>query len=490
MKSRSLHNLSHFRNTTGHMGQINLIGAVEVLHGDTFKAHSNLFMRLSPLAAPTMHPVHVQVQHVYVPYRQIWEDWENFITGGEDFDDASVLPTIDFSGSPVTKGSLANQIGLPVGYAGTASALPFRAYAAWWNEFVRDDQLQDKVGLSIEGGADTTTNTDLLRANWNKDYFVAARPDDQLGTEVSLPLGISAPIDGIGYQSSTAASNYTNVRTHDTTTDTFAHGGTAIIRSASLNGMTTAYADLSSASAATINELRLAIATQQWQEKINISGNTYKDYLRRNGVRYSDGRIQVPEYIAGGKQTVQFSEVLQTGVDSADDGVGSMKGHGIAALRSNGYVKFFEETGVLLSFLVVKPQRMYMQGVPRWLTRSTKEEFYQAEYEILGMQEIKNKEIYYAHATPNGTFGYAPRFDEYRRVPNTVHGDFTDFYKDWTLVEEFGSDPALNSTFVACNPSKRIFQDQTNPGLICNVQNKIAARRLVSSHHKFSGLKL
>ena len=104
MKPRSLHNLSHFRNTTGHMGQLIPIAAMEVLHGDTFKANSSMFMRLSPLAAPIMHPVHCHIHHFFVPYRIIWDDFTNFITGGEDFDDASVVPTIDFAGSPVTKG--------------------------------------------------------------------------------------------------------------------------------------------------------------------------------------------------------------------------------------------------------------------------------------------------------------------------------------------------------------------------------------------------
>lgn len=491
MKPRSLHNLSHFRNTTGHMGQLIPIAAMEVLHGDTFKANSSMFMRLSPLAAPIMHPVHCHIHHYFVPYRIVWDEFTDFITGGEDFTDASVVPTIDFTGSPVTKGSLANHLGLPVGFASKAEAFKFRAYNMIYNEIYRDDQLQNKVAFSTAGGADTTTEKNLLNVNWNKDYFVGARPDEQLGTEVHLPLTGNAPVRLDSVATPALDGKYS------VTSQNSSGGAVARYGDTFLNATTTPlanstqayqYADMTGVSAATLNQLRLAIATQQWQEIINHSGNKFEDYLRRYGIKYSDARLQRPEYLGGGRQTVQFSEILQTA--EGTDPVGTMKGHGIAALRSNEYIKFFEEPGVILSFAVVKPVRMYMQGVHKTWTRKTKEEFYQREYEVLGWQEVKNREIKHNHATPDGTFGYTPRFDEYRGIPNTVHGDFTDFYKDWTLVDEFGTDPALNSTFVACTPSKRIFQDQANPGLIMNIQNKVAARRFVPKFQKPSGLAI
>lgn len=493
MKPRSLHNLSHFRNTTGHMGQLIPIACMEVLHGDTFKANSSMFMRLSPQVAPIMHPVHCHVHHYFVPYRILWEDFTNFITGGEDFDDASVVPTIDFAGSPVTKGSLANHLGLPVGFAGQAEAFRFRAYNMIWNEHYRDDQLQSEVAWSNEGGPDTATETNMLNVNWNKDYFTGARPDEQLGAEVTLPISGNAPVKGIGLFNQSPNTGLDPVYESDGETRSYTKGwvfgsNQQAVDSHVIGGQNypNIYADMSGVSAASINDLRLAIATQQWQEIINSTGNKFEDYLRRYGIKYSDARLQRPEWLGGGRQTVQFSEVLQTA--EGTDGVGSMKGHGIAALRSNEYIKFFEEPGVIISFAVVKPIRMYMQGVHRTWTRKTKEEFYQREYEVLGWQEIKNREIYHSHTTPEGTFGYSPRFDEYRSIPNTVHGDFTDFYKDWTMVEEFGGDPALNSSFITCNPSKRIFQDMTNPPLIMNIQNKVAARRFVPKFQKPSGL--
>lgn len=490
---RYKHNLSHFRNSSANMGQLTPIGAVEVLRGDSFKHNTSLFMRLSPMLNPIMHPVHASVHHVYVPLRLIWEDWENFITGGEDFTDASVVPTIDTTGSPVQAGDLLNHLGVPVGYAGKVNAFAARAYALIYNEIYRDDQLQDKVGFSVEGGADTTTNTQLLNSNWSKDPFVSARPDDELGADVTLPLTGDARVTGIYGQNPAANLGSPNIRETDAnTTQTLDKGwygsGVFLGEDASNPGYPNVRADLSGVSAININELRMAIATQQWQERINRSGNKYQDFLRRYGIKYSDSRLDLPEFLAGGKQTVQFSEVIQTA--EGTDPVGSLKGHGIAALRSNNYMKFFEEDGIVISLLQVKPIPMYMQALPRMFSRRTKEEFYQKEYEILGMQEITNKEVYHAHSSPDGTFGYQPRFDDYRRVPNTVHGEFATVNKDWHMAREFGGDVALNSSFVTCNPTKRIFADQTSDHLYLTVQHKLAARRLVRKHAGQSGLSL
>jgi hypothetical protein len=476
------------------MGSLTPIGAVEVNRGDTFKHNTNMFMRLSPLVNPIMHPVHAHIHHIFVPLRLIWDKWEDFITGGEDFDDASVVPTIDTTGSPVAAGDLLNHLGVPVGFEGKVNAFTARAYAFIYNEIYRDDQLQDKVGLATDSGDDTTTNTDLLNCNWAKDPFVSARPDEQLGAEVNLPLGGEAPVTGIGVANQTPAGPLSPIYEADSTSSTTyaegwsAHGTNQVLIEADGDDNPNIYADLSKATASTINELRLAIATQQWQEKINTSGNKYQDYLKRYGIKYSDARIDRPEWLAGGKQTVQFSEIIQTA--EGTDPVGTLKGHGIAALRSNNYMKFFEEDGIVISLLNVKPISMYMQSLPRMYSRRAKEDFYQKEYEILGMQEVPNKEVKHDHSSPDGTFGYQPRFDDYRRVPNTVHGEFATVLKDWHMAREFAGDIALNDSFVTCTPTKRIFADQTSDHLYLTVQHKLAARRLIRTKHQPSGLSL
>ncbi|MBX2833767.1 MAG: hypothetical protein KTR28_02225 [Micavibrio sp.] len=496
---RNKHNLSHFRNSSCRMGQLVPIGAIEVLRGDTFKHNTNMFMRMSPQVNPVMHPVHTHIHHYYVPMRLLWDKWEDFITGGEDFSDASVVPTINFSSSPVEAGDLANHLGLPVGYSGTANAFLFRAYNLIYNEIYRDQQLQDEAVVSSDSGADSTTETDLLNANWGKDPFTTARPDDQLGSAVSLPLGDQAPVTGIGFSGSPGMAGAGTVRETD---GDVAYGSNERVTAQTSvsfknNGLTGTsarpeiYADLSAASGADLNDLRLAIATQQWQELINQSGNRYQDYLGRYGISNFDARLQLPEYLAGGKQTVQFSEVLQTA--EGDDPVGSLKGHAIAALRSNNYMKFFKEDGFVITLMHTKPIPMYMEAVHKMWTRRTKEQFYQKEYEVLGMQEVLNQEVQHDHSEPDGLFGYAPRFEDYRRIPNTIHGDFATTLKDWHMARFFdGNDVALNPSFITCNPTDRIFADQTEDAhhLYLTVQHKLSARRIVSKYHKPSGLTL
>ena len=173
---------------------------MEVLPGDTFQQRSNCLLRCSPLLAPVMHPVHVRLHHWYVPYRLIWEDWEDFITGGPDGNDASEFPTITFGGgSGAAIGSLADYMGIPTGVDGLeVSALPFRAYAQIWNEWYRDQDLEAELTVDETSGADSTTSVALQRVAWEKDYFTSSRPWEQKGPAVTIPLGTEAPVLGVG----------------------------------------------------------------------------------------------------------------------------------------------------------------------------------------------------------------------------------------------------------------------------------------------------
>lgn len=492
---RNKHNLSHFRHTSFDMGKLTPIACYPTIRGDTIKQKTSLLLRTSPLVYPIMHPVHSYVAHYAVPIRLIWEEWTDFITGGEDFDAEPTFPTIDFSGSPVAAGDLANHLGYPVGFAGTASALEFRAFALIYNERIRDDQLQAKVGLDITSGADTTTNTDNLNANWNADMYVKARPDEQLGTEVSLALTgnafVKTDVDPstsnhvtVKYSSGNHILQTKNANTDVTVANSTTPNGTA-------NPLKV---DGSTFNPVSINALRLAIATQQWQEYINSSGNEYHDYLDRYGIKYSDARINRPEFLGSSKKTLQFSEVLQTAPDidaTSSEGVASLKGHGIAAMRSNEFMRFFEEDCIIISVLSVKPIPMYMENVPRHFMKRTKEEFYQKEFELIGWQDIPYGEVQYDHSTPEGTFGYQPRYEEYRGIPNTVHGEFATTLKNRHMARFFdGNDVALNSAFITCNPTDRIYADSTEDHIKATVENKIMARRIVSSVHKPSGLTI
>jgi len=495
---RSKFSLSNYKLVTCDMGELVPCGLTEVLPGDSIQQSTSCLTRVSPLLAPVMHPVHIRMHHWFVPHRLVWEDWEKFITGGPDGMDASVFPTITFGGGTgAAVGSLADYLGVPPLVNNIeVSALPFRGYALIFNEWYRDQDLVTALTIDKTSGADTTTSTVLKNVAWEKDYFTSSRPWTQKGPEVTIPLQGNAPVTGIGKVNQTWATGPDNV--YETGgSGTTAYAKFSPVSDASANerfrveedpsnaGYPGIYADLSGVSAANINELRLAFALQRYEEARARWGSRYVEYLRYLGVRSSDARLQRPEYLGGGKQTLQWSEVLQTGVTTDGDdeeGVGNLKGHGIGAMRSNRYRRFFEEHGYVFSFLSVLPKTIYVQGISRTWNRRTKEDFWQRELQHIGQQEVLNKELYAAHTTPDGVFGYQDRYDEYRRLESSVSGEFRTTDLDfWHMARIFSSDPTLNSSFVTSNPTKRINAVQTNDVLWCMVRHSIQARRMVAS---------
>lgn len=485
---RSKFSLSSSKLLSCDMGELVPINLVEVLPGDSIQQATSALVRCAPLLAPVMHRADVRIHHWYVPNRILWEEWEDFITGGSDGMDASVFPTITIGGgSGAAVGSLADYLGIPVGVNNIeVSALPFRAYAMIYNEWYRDQDLQTELAISLASGPDSTTSTALKNIGWEKDYFTSARPWEQKGPSITIPLGTNAPVVGIGVQDgATASSNQWRDTKGDSYTDnswTQVNGLRVKATSAGNSGASNhpeIYADLSGASAVTINILREAMALQRFEEARARYGSRYTEYLRYLGVRSSDARLQRPEYLGGGKTVIQFSEVLQTAEGTAP--VGEMRGHGISALRTNRYRRFFEEHGYVITLLSIRPKTVYTQGLFRTWNRRAKEDFWQRELQHIGQQEILNKEVYAAHASPDATFGFQDRYDEYRRAESSVAGEFRDSVLDyWHLAREFGSSPALNASFVECVPSDRIFAAQENDTLYIMANHSIQARRLVA----------
>lgn len=470
MKKRSLHNLSNTELTTFDPGEFIPIGLQEICPGDSIQHSTQSVIRALPLLAPVMHEVEIILTHSFIPTRLIWEDWEDFITGGDDGLNASTLPTIDFSGSPVAKGDLANYLGLPVGYNLTASALPFRAYSMFWNDHIYDEELQTELTIDLTSGADTTTNTALKNVNWARDRLTGAQANEQLGTAISLPLGTEAPLLGLYSSSSNTVSIGSGVGINGTQADdaslTATSGLYAASKSSSGTAPGTAFnttnsnvkVDLTNASAATLNELREAIALQKFAEMRQIYGSTYEKMLKADfHVTPRDMRLNNTEIVANGRGYLNFSEVLATAETGSTVDVGDMKGHAIAAVRSNKYRKFFPEFGYLMSFVAVRPKPTYSQGVDKHWLKSTKEDFYNPLLENMGMdQVITNKEVKYDHASPDATFAYEPTFNEYRSAQNKYKGDFSDSSLNyWHMGRDFSSDPALNSSFITCSPTDR-----------------------------------
>lgn len=485
---RSKFSLSHYKLLSCDLGELVPCGLTEVLPGDTIQQATSALIRCSPMVAPAMHPVHARIHHWYVPHRLVWDEWEDFITGGPDGMNASDFPTITFA-SGAAVGSLADYLGIPTGIPNLeVSALPFRGYARIWNEWYRDQDLQAELVIDETSGADTTTNTQLQNVAWEKDYFTSSRPWEQKGPSITIPLGTTAPVVGLGMLDSAGftAGPSSTMRESNGGTRTYANylgtsaasffvegsgpgtGGDPMIRT-----------DLSSASAVTVNVLREALALQRYEEARARYGSRYVEYLRYLGIRSSDARLQRPEYLGGGKQTIQFSEVLAT-AETDDTPIGSLKGHGIGAMRSNRYRRFIEEHGYVFSFLSVKPKTIYAQGLARTWNRRTKEDFWQKEFQHIGQQEVLNKEVYAAHTAPNGTFGFQDRYDEYRRTESNIAGEFRSVLDFWHFARIFGSDPALNADFVKCVPPERPFAVPSEDVLYVMANHKIQARRLVA----------
>jgi len=498
---RSNHNLSHSRLTTFDMGQLVPIACLEVLMGDSFIHSTSVLLRAATLVTPVMHPVEVRVHHWYVPNRLLWSDWDAFITGREGDLVVPYVDLVDATPGPATNYTLADHFGLPDN-PGRVSALPFCAYARIWNEFYRDQNIQTELLQGdVEDSPDWTDNVNLAlqRVGWGKDYFTTSRPDPQQGSAVSIPFepGALAPVRGIQIDNGATAGTETGRIGVESEFDVatgpaWASNSDKITVTAETTGVASddnrpqIFADLGGVSGGgiDINEFRQAMALQRHLEARNRYGSRIQDYLNYHGVRPRDGRLDLPEYLGGGKATIAFSEVLAT-AEGENTNVGDQAGHGISAMRSRRYGRFFPESGWVLSLMSVRPKGMYADQLHRQWLRSVKDDFWQKEYEAFGPQAVLTKEVFGNHTSATDVFGYQGRFDEYRRHPSYVTGQFRTLDDDWHLARFFSSAPALNNDFITCIPSDRIFADVSEPECRAMISHSIRAKRLVQKRARY-----
>ena len=484
---RSKHSLTNYKLLTMEMGIMTPINCTPINPGDTIQQVTRCLVRMNPLVAPVMHPIRIRIHHWFVPNRLIWDKWEDFITGGEDGRNSSEHPIIKMDN--VVKCTLPDYIGIPVGdYTTngglTYNALPFRAFNLIFNEHYRDQQLQQERFINKSDGLDDTTDLSLARCCWEKDYFSTIRPEPSLGPDILLPVGLTAPIApaSVGAEPTFDHVGQTNRRLF-----TEADGRSIISETAGSGSDGLKWnnpnliADLSQATGISVNDLRLFLSRQRLQEARMQYGTRYSEFLKWlvPGLNPSDARLQEPEYLGGGRQILNISEIIQTAEGS--DPVGTLKGHGITGIRTNRYRRFFEEHGWIMTIASIVPKAIYSQGLPRHFSPQTKEDYFQKEFAYTGEMLVPNKEVY---ANQDDTqkeekFGYQKVYDHMRYQQSDIAGDFNDILNYWHLARDFAAPPALNASFVECSPSKRIFADQANQGMQVMANNSIQVRSIV-----------
>ena len=502
--SRSVFDRSHGWKSTFDSGYLVPFLVDEVLPGDSYKVKFNFLARLSTPIVPTMDNLFIDTFYFFVPYRLLWKHWEQF-NGQQDYPGASTDYLVPQTSAPADGGfpvgSLEDYFGLPTGVKGIkANELAARAYALIWNEWFRDENLQNPINLSSFaeiasasglddvglGDAGFTGSHRLLRRGKRHDYFTSALPWPQKGPGVELPLNGNAPVTVNG-----GLFDATHVQ--PTVKSTVTSSDVALFKSADYDdriflnspysgpgpsSTSPLYADLSSVTAATINSLRQAFQLQKLYERDARGGTRYTEILRSHfGVVSPDSRLQRPEYLGGSESPVIINPVVQqsaTGSTGAETPQGNLAAYGLASSTSakHGFTKSFVEHGIIIGLLNVRADLTYQQGIPRMFSRRTRFDFYWPVLAHLGEQAILNKEIYaQGTSADDDVFGYQERYAEYRYFPSMITGKLRSTDPQsldvWHLSQKFDSLPTLSAQFIEDNPPvSRILAVQNEPQFI------------------------
>jgi len=434
---RSSFNRSHGLKTTFDGGFLVPILIDEILPGDSISCRMTGFARLSTPIHPVMDNLFMTTHFFFCPTRLLWTNFQKFMGERDPDPDSSIDYTIPIRATGGTNiGSLYDYFGLPVNQASGIdhNVLPMRMYYKTWNQWFRHEQLQDSLPELTDDGPDTAQSYSLQRRNKRFDYFTSCLPWPQLGDAIDLPLGSTAPVQGIGFIDGSAIPTINqDVWETDATAHTpYAEGvqsaniaSMVAIKGESAGDTPEIYADLTNATAASINDLREAFAIQRFQEKEARGGSRYTEIIRSMfGVSSPDARLQRVEFLGGGESPVQINSVPQTS-QTDTTAQGTLAAYGTASLSGHGFTKSFTEHGYVLGLVSVRADLTYQQGLARMWSRQTRYDFYWPGLAHLGEQEVLNGEIYWQDtAADQDVFGYQERYAEYRYKNSKICGEF------------------------------------------------------------------
>lgn len=542
--------LSFDRIGTFKMGKLYPIVCKEMLPGDRFRVRTDSLVRTMPLSSPAFGRLRMYIHYFFVPNRLVWDNWEDFITGGESGEDTHVPPYVAWNNLSIAnlsgyasagpddtiiygpENGLVAAFGLPVqpssgnsdtigrvnGISTTTpvSVLPFRAYRLIWNEYYRDQNVDDELPIDSDVDGEYTFPFnysseqyrgsifgDLLSRRWLKDYFTSALPTPQRGPDVQLPIvgeGGTIQADGplklmIQNEGTGGTTTTSSVFTPDLNVGLGNTTGIGISSSVNdqfpvekdhtdlmyASGLTTAGG---SVVAATINDLRRAIALQRFYEISARAGSRYIETIMGHfHVRSSDARLQRPEYLGGGVTDINIGEVLQTSATDQTSPQGNMAGRGFGVGRSNQCTYRAEEHGYLFGIMSIIPEPYYFQGIDKDWTRQSRVDYYWPSFAHLGEQEIDKSELCVSDLNSGvdqhgKLFGYAPRYAEYKFSKNVITGLLRGSLANWTFARSISS-PNLNAAFLEVPQVNNPFavRDEEKDKFIIWFSNDIRALR-------------
>lgn len=557
---KSKFNLSFENKLSMNLGDLVPVFCKEALPGDRFKVNTEQIIRFAPMLAPVMHRVNVYMHYFFVPNRILWNKWEDFITGGRLGTETPAMPTFihsDLLGSDLDprlhffrNGSLCDYMGVPTlatdDYSNNLiSLLPFLAYQQIWNDYYRDQNLQEEISWDkdMEGEQNASVVAELLQLRkrcWEKDYFTSALPFAQRGEDVSIPIsfdgeGGTIPVhyreggngtvlrdtstgalvssnglvvsgDG-GRLRRTEPANNNKIgqvtidqgvpATYDLKNNTMSFGSTQQI---DVDNSEQLYIDEENANLL-LNDIRVSERIQEWLERNARGGARYiEQILSHFGIVGDDARLQRAEYLGGGRQPVVFSEVTQTSMSTDSSALGEYAGHGVSVGNSMSFNRKFKEHGFVIGIMSILPRTCYQQGLPRMFSRMDKFDYYFPEFAELGEQEIKERELYCVRSVADGvheartleelndqTFGYQQRYAEYKYNPSEVHGDFRTSLNYWHMGRIFGNREGSENTGIPYLSPDFVEAHPTNR--IFSVMSEDYNKVYVNLYHNFTAIR-